>query len=615
LEQWRGWCHRYRQDHRRREDLVSGLLLKKNITPVRPALRRGFLRQNLARSMPPALRNRLLDSRGWPWLGILGVSGLAHLGCLGAQFFLDDGVAIEQNAILRSGRFWEAGLDGWTVLGYVVQQRLFGISACGFHAVNWLLHSACACMVYALGRRILTGEKSATVALLAALLFAAHPLASEIPNYARTQDLAWVTLFSLVASWAILRWLENGAIRHGILCVLALAGATFSKGPGLLHGLMMAGTLGFVFAQPRHGQWLRRRAGWLAIALLALGWIGFHQFGGVIQNGCKLWSEPRFIGHGLTVCRVFWEFAWRCLLPIRLSADHQIAETLMPSGVAWWRIPDRIALWAALGMLAITLVSGWLMWKKPSRPLGVCLFLFVGSISMRLLYLIPEFMPEYRIYPGLPWFCLGAAMVLYAAVKSWPPRSQRLAAVILLAPLILLSARRAWLWHDLKALTADVLQQYPAQARAIWELHDRDLAAGNWQAIIDRQRTQWPQVAANFHRENRRLTPARELPSGHFALAEVACAGRYARALAAIEGGPAGLHEIARLENYMRRLGLDPQAHALHWSYFHYDQARVYEQAGQLEIAVEILRALGSSPKITADLERIAHKRAATPNW
>ena len=27
----------------------------------------------------------------------------------------------------------------------------------------------------------------------------------------------------------------------------------------------------------------------------------------------------------------------------------------------------------------------------------------------RVIYLIPEFMPEYRIYPGLPWFCLGAA--------------------------------------------------------------------------------------------------------------------------------------------------------------------------------------------------------------
>ena len=27
----------------------------------------------------------------------------------------------------------------------------------------------------------------------------------------------------------------------------------------------------------------------------------------------------------------------------------------------------------------------------------------------RVIDLIPEFMPEYRIYPGLPWFCLEAA--------------------------------------------------------------------------------------------------------------------------------------------------------------------------------------------------------------
>jgi hypothetical protein len=34
--------------------------------------------------------------------------------------------------------------------------------------------------------------------------FAVPPLASEIPNYAPTQDLAWVTLFSLLASWSLL---------------------------------------------------------------------------------------------------------------------------------------------------------------------------------------------------------------------------------------------------------------------------------------------------------------------------------------------------------------------------------------------------------------------------
>ena len=50
----------------------------------------------------------------------------------------------------------------------------------------------------------------------------------------------------------------------------------------------------------------------------------------------------------------------------------------------------------------------------------MCLFLYVATILSRVLYLIPEFMPEYRIYPGMPWFCLGAAIVLAAIWNEIP---------------------------------------------------------------------------------------------------------------------------------------------------------------------------------------------------
>ena len=68
---------------------------------------------------------------------------------------------------------------------------------------------AVACVLFGFGRDFLRGRAPAGVAWFGALLFAVHPLASEIPNYARTQDLAWVTLFSLLASWALLRFLRG----------------------------------------------------------------------------------------------------------------------------------------------------------------------------------------------------------------------------------------------------------------------------------------------------------------------------------------------------------------------------------------------------------------------
>ncbi len=549
--------------------------------------------------------------RDWrPFGWIIAASALAHLWCVGSVFFMDDGVAIQHSSTIQSGRFWEGGLSAWTYLGYVIQERLFGISAPAFHAVNWLLHTATACSLLLVGRRMFGDRRKEPVACFGAVLFAVHPLGSEIPNYARTQDLAWVTLFSLLACWSLLRFLGGGGWKNLLACLLFVFGATFSKGPGIFHALMMTGTLALAFSQPGH--WLVLRKRWIPLAGTAVLGLALLWFSGAIDRflgGTQMWSNPRFIGHGYTICRVFWEFAWRSVVPASLSADHHISETMMPASGDF---QDSGAVWAAFGLLAITIFSVMLAWRKTTRVVGVCLFLFVGSIGFRLLYLIPEFMPEYRIYPGLPWFCLGAALVLNGALRKFTTLPPRIPAVVLTAVFIFLSAKRSFVWHDLDRLLEDVLAQYPTQARSVWEWHERDAREGNWQAILDRHRTLWPEVARRFHAENARLHPrGRELPTGHFALAEVACAGLYARALAKVEGPVAGLREIQRLEIYMRRLGLDPKAHAIHWGYFHYNKALVIESTGNLKAAAEILRMGGLPRRAAIDLERIGKKIAA----
>jgi hypothetical protein len=573
-----------------------------------------MLETGMAADETDDLETASAKSRRWlPFLWIVVASAAAHLWCLGSQFYMDDIVQIRDSEAIRSGVFWETPTLLWTKLGYVIQYRIFGMSPVGFHAVNWLLHTAAACVLFGLGRDFVRGKAPEGVALFGALLFAAHPLASEIPNYARTQDLAWVTLFSLLATWALLRFLRVGGWWKLLWMGLGIIGATLSKGPGLFHALMMAGSVGLVFAQQReHWALLRRRGWWVAaLALLAGGalWIS-----GVMPNllhATRQWSEPRFIGHAYTLARVFWEFAWRAVIPVALCSDHHIAESLVPAGASWFGIPDKDAMWAAAGMLGLTFVSMALAWWKPTRLFGVCLFLFVATILFRVAYLIPEYMPEYRIYPGLPWFCLGAALLLGWIWKSGVRNlSPRVPAAMLIALLAFMSARRSFVWHDLDRLCANVLEQYPAQARAVWELHDRDIHNGDWRMIIDRQRMVWPKVLEAFLAENKRLAPRRELPSGHFALADVACKGRYAIALAHAESPAAGLAEIRRLELYMRQLGMDPVAHRIQWGYFHAAKAHVLEMAGAYEAALESMRVPGAFNIKPSDIERVEKKLA-----
>jgi hypothetical protein len=306
---------------------------------------------------------------------------------------------------------------------------------------------------------------------------------------------------------------------------------------------------------------------------------------------------------------VFWEFAWRSVIPVALCSDHHIAETLVPAGAQFWNIPDTGALWAAAAMLVLTIYSLLLGWRKSTRLFGVCLFLYVATILFRVAYLIPEFMPEYRIYPGMPWFCLGAAIALGTTWrKLLGGVSPRVPAVLLVLVFAVMSARRSFVWHDLDRLTADIIHQYPAQARAVWDLHERDITAGQWQKVIDRQRKVWPQVFSTFMAENRRLAPQRELPTGHFALADVACAGCYAQALAHVAGPAAGMAEIRRLEAYMKRLRMDPVAHQIHWNYFYQSKVRVLEQAGNYQAAHDLMEQVGLDRFRKAEIERIGQK-------
>jgi len=561
--------------------------------------------------LPSKLAEPAARERTWvPILWILAASALAHLWCLGSQFYMDDMPAIRDSPAVLHGSFWRSLPTAWTYLGYTIQYRLFGMSPVAFHAVNWLLHTAVACVLFGFGRDLVRGRAPAGVAWFGALLFAVHPLASEIPNYARTQDLAWVSLFSLLAAWALLRFLRDGGWPHLLWTALGILGATLSKGPGMFHALMMTGVVGLAFMTPAHWSLVRKHRWWLAGTLL-LAWAALWASGILphLLDATRLWAEPRFIGHAYTLARVFWEFAWRSVIPLALCSDHHIAETLVPPGAHFWNIPDTGAIWAALAMLALTALSLVLAWRKPTRLFGVCLLLYVATILFRVLYLIPEFMPEYRIYPGMPWFCLGAAIALAAAWRVLAGRvSPRIPAVLVLLVCAFLSAERSFLWHDLDRLTANILHQYPAQGRAVWELQDRDLAMGEWRKVIDRQRQVWPKILNHFMAHNRRLAPRRELPSGHFALADVACAGHCAVALAHVAGPAAGLSEINRLEGYMRRLNLDPVAHQLHWNYFYQDKLAVLEIAGDYQAAFDFMQRVGWDCFSDATLERVWNK-------
>ena len=562
------------------------------------------------KGIPSPCPSRWWEGRKWPVLLILLVAALAHGACLKSQFYLDDTIAILFNDSVREGRIWGSGVLTWTHFGYWLQTGFGGeANPVVFHAVNWLLHAGNAVMLWALAGSLLGRERSG-IALAAALLFAAHPLGSEIPNYARAQDLAWVSLFSLGAAWAAREMVTGGKHWSRVALPICILGAIFSKGPGIVH-VALAVVPVLLFSMDR--SLLKsgtRRWRWLVLGgVVLLGILFVSGWWWRVVLVAKHWAEPEFAAHGLSVCRVFWEFAWRAVVPIHLSADHHIAETMVPPGVAWYAVPDRVALWSMTGLVVYLLVTAWLSWKMSTRWFGVGLLVFGLTMAMRVFYIIPEYMPEYRIYPGLPWFCFSAAMTMAFIARHWPQAVRVVSLAAVLVVFCWLSFQRALLWHDIDKLMGDVLARYPGQLRSVWVMQATDARAGRWQKVLDRQQRLFPKVDKTLMERNAALAPARQLPTGRHALALIGSYGCQARALAATGQGRQALQLLAQLEAALHRVQPPPQK--VHWFTLSHARGLVFEEMGMYEDAMRELELEdGVTGERRLDLERVRAKHA-----
>ncbi|HTS30469.1 MAG TPA: tetratricopeptide repeat protein [Bryobacteraceae bacterium] len=140
---------------------------------------------------------------------LLLAGALAAFGAsLGSGFHFDD-YAIFQDAALTSARGW---LDVWTLrqtrpltyLSFWLNYQIGGRDPVGYHLLNLALHAGCVLLGYECLRRLLPKR----AALLAAAIFAVHPIQAEAVNYVWGRSIVLATLLALAAwlCWITGRW-------------------------------------------------------------------------------------------------------------------------------------------------------------------------------------------------------------------------------------------------------------------------------------------------------------------------------------------------------------------------------------------------------------------------
>lgn len=382
----------------------------------------------------------------------------------------DDQIYVSENPYVlfpsgeRLARLWAAPREGiyiplaytsYVAIGqfatYETEAGFTKVDASAFHVASITVHFACSLMVWMIMLHLV---RNAYAALVAALLFACHPL--------QVESVAWVSgfscqlgaLFSLIAIYLFLKYVQafDGggepqpqrvrlAWPYYWVATLAFAAALLSKPQEVTVPLMAA----LVAGAWHGGQWKRIAVSlslWLLLALvLALITLG-QQTAASMEYTAPLWIRPFILGESLSyyISKLMW--------PLNLTPDtgHLPRELMKGTWFYFsWIVP--VAVLAAMAVLRV------------GRVAWVAAGIFVLAL-LPVLGLIPfshqdiSTVADRYAYLAM----LGPALAVAGWQSVWPGLAHRAIAGTVLVFFAVTSFVQAGHWRDTKTLVGHALQ-------------------------------------------------------------------------------------------------------------------------------------------------------------
>lgn len=375
--------------------------------------------------------------RAW-WFGpgcIVGAVSLIYAQMLTHRFVnYDDPVYITDNAqVLRGlsleGVRWAFStcLTGmWhplTWISLMANVTFFGPEATGFHAVNVTLHALSALTLYA---TLVSATGAKGRSLLAALLFAVHPLNVESVAWASQRKSTLSTLLCFLAILAWTRYYRSGSYRaYGVALIFF--------GLGLLAKPMLV-SLPVIFlcfeiwnAQGKiKACWPKafRLVPFFGLSAIS-GWICLHPFG---PTDVAAADSRLVVADLLNVPRNVVTYLGRLLRPVDLAVYYpstneiffglSLVSMLGLLGITWWVVKSSKPMWTL----------GWAWFFITLLPVSGVIAIGSHATADRYVYL-----PAVGIFVAIAWsvpsrgIWLGASAVLvvawgalaYAQVGLW----------------------------------------------------------------------------------------------------------------------------------------------------------------------------------------------------
>jgi protein O-mannosyl-transferase len=364
-------------------------------------------------------------------LGIL--SFLVYANTLKNQYALDDFNVIKENTIVTKGAsaIWEIFSTpyrrGWFITSndmyrplslvmFAVEYQLSdGKPALG-HFMNVLLFAGCVILLF-LFLDSLFEKKKPVVAFIAALLFALHPIHTEVVANIKSRDEILCFFFAFLSLNVFVKYLDTGKIKHLALGCLCFFLSLLSK-ETVITFLGIIPLIFFFYRNENKKRAAYITGGAFAMAVLFLIirvsiLVEFHANNAAdvsfIDN--MLSGAPTAAARLATETEILGKYILLLFLPYPLVCDYSYNSIPFTGFGNPWVLLSL----AAYGLLGFFSVRGLIKSKK--NPFVFAAFFFLASISLfsNIPFLIGTPMAERFLFFGSVGFCLAIAL----AIEKW----------------------------------------------------------------------------------------------------------------------------------------------------------------------------------------------------
>jgi tetratricopeptide (TPR) repeat protein len=366
-----------------------------------------------------------------------------------------------------------------------------------WHAVNIFLHLVCAILFYFVLVLLLNSkegddsENNFLIPIMAALLFAVHPLSSEPVNYIQARHVLFYSIFcltGLLSAIALMR-AKNTKLKLlagvGIIASLILGG--LSKELGLFCVPLCIG-LGFLCFRKKQGG--AKEVLWLSGIALLLGGIllgiGLNYFPQQMEKITKPVAyletgEVKFYEHLFTQAEVFWQFfIFLFSFSSQLNITHQVEIARFKT------TGSGIVSVIAASSLIIIFILAVIRMRKTKLFSFLVFWAIIGYFPYFLIRYSAEMMVEYKIYLSALAFFGIIALLINQGVnflsRKWDKQKAQKVGLIFFAVLVLFSITQTWqrneVWSTEITLWEDAVSKAPNRPKPYQSLGDAYRLAG-----------------------------------------------------------------------------------------------------------------------------------------